>query len=211
MRKGLSGGEKKRASIGYELITEPSLLILDEPTSGLDSHTSTKIIQLLRTEAYRGAAIVATIHQPSAEIFMMFDRVIFLSDGYTIYNGPPEDCFQYMAQFGLQALTHTNPADKMAIIAAQPKTLLHQNTTITKLAKECSTQLKANQSMYLDDKALATSVLSRRFTLIEENRKVGLFKQISLLFMRNMTSACRNPLQLLAVVILGVFQSFILV
>lgn len=62
MKKGLSGGEKKRASIGYELITEPSLLILDEPTSGLDSHTSTKIIQLLRSEAYRGAAIVATIH-----------------------------------------------------------------------------------------------------------------------------------------------------
>lgn len=54
-------------------------------------------------------------------------------------------------------------------------------------------------------------MLSRRFTLIEENRKVSLWTQISLLFARNMTSACRNPLQLLAVVILGVFQSFILV
>jgi len=61
-RKGLSGGEKKRTSIGYELITEPSLMILDEPTSGLDSHTSANIIQLMRTESYRGATIVATIH-----------------------------------------------------------------------------------------------------------------------------------------------------
>lgn len=93
LRKGLSGGERKRTSIGYELITEPSLMILDEPTSGLDSNTSTRIIQLLRTEAYRGMTIVATIHQPSAEIFLMFDRVIFLSDGYTIYNGPPEHVF----------------------------------------------------------------------------------------------------------------------
>ena len=96
MRKGLSGGERKRTSIGYEMITEPSLMMLDEPTSGLDSHTSTKIIQLMRTEAYRGQTIIATIHQPSSEIFMMFDRVIFLSDGYTIYNGAPEFAGRYM-------------------------------------------------------------------------------------------------------------------
>jgi len=50
----------------------------------------------MRSEAYRGQTIVATIHQPSAEIFLMFDRVIFLSDGYTIYNGPPENCGAYM-------------------------------------------------------------------------------------------------------------------
>ena len=62
MRKGLSGGERKRTSIGYEMITEPSLMMLDEPTSGLDSHTATRIIQLLRTEAYRGQTIIATIH-----------------------------------------------------------------------------------------------------------------------------------------------------
>ena len=52
---------------------------------------------------------------------MMFDRVIFLSDGYTIYNGPPELAFTYMEQFGLKSLKNTNPADKMSIIAAQPK------------------------------------------------------------------------------------------
>jgi len=73
---------------------------------------------------------------------MMFDRVIFLSDGYTIYNGPPEQCFAYMMQFGLNSLTHTNPADKMSIIAAQPKKILRQDMTINKLAKECEKQHK---------------------------------------------------------------------
>ncbi len=62
MIKGLSGGEKKRTSIGYELITNPSMLILDEPTSGLDSHTAYNIIKMLKQEANRGMTVLATIH-----------------------------------------------------------------------------------------------------------------------------------------------------
>ena len=65
--------------------------------------------------------------------------------------------------------------------------------------------------MNYDEKTTATSFLSRRFTLIEEGRKVGLCRQISLLYKRNMTNACRNPLQLLAVVVLGLIQSFLLI
>jgi len=66
MKKGVSGGERKRISIGYELISNPSLLLMDEPTSGLDSSTSLRIVKILRQEAYRGMSILATIHQPSA-------------------------------------------------------------------------------------------------------------------------------------------------
>lgn len=88
--KGISGGERKRTSIGYELVTNPSILLLDEPTSGLDSHTALQIAKLLKSEARRGMTILATIHLPSSEIFHTFDRVIILSDGYTLYNGPTE-------------------------------------------------------------------------------------------------------------------------
>jgi ABC-type multidrug transport system ATPase subunit len=86
--KGLSGGERKRASIGYELVTNPRVLLLDEPTSGLDSSTAYSIGKLLRQEAERGMAILCTIHSPSSDLFQIFDRVILLSAGYTIYNGP---------------------------------------------------------------------------------------------------------------------------
>ena len=64
--RGISGGERKRASIGYELITEPSILLLDEPTSGLDSMTALRIVEMLRQEANRGMGVLCTIHQPSS-------------------------------------------------------------------------------------------------------------------------------------------------
>lgn len=211
MRKGLSGGERKRTSIGYELITDPSLLVLDEPTSGLDSHTSLNIIQLLRHEAYRGMTVICTIHQPSSEIFCLFDRAIFLSDGYTIYNGAPEMSAVYMQQFGLKELKHTNPADKMSIIAAEPRSILNPYVTIEELYNKCRQLLRNNLTLQIDEKSLAASTLSRRFTLIEETRKVGTLRQIALLFQRNMTQSCRNPLQLIAIVLLGCIQSFIFV
>ncbi len=113
---------------------------------------------------------------------MMFDRVIFLSDGHTIYNGPPEQIAGYFKQFGLKQLSHTNPADKMSIIAANPRMLLRENITIYELAKACEKQLSGNQHLRLDLKTQATSILSRRFTLIDDQRKVSACRQFSLLF-----------------------------
>lgn len=88
--KGISGGERKRTSIGYELITNPSCLLLDEPTSGLDSSTAMQVVGLLKNEARRGMSIIATIHQPSSELFHKFDRIILLADGRLIYNDKPD-------------------------------------------------------------------------------------------------------------------------
>lgn len=82
---GISGGERKRTSIGYELITDPMLLLIDEPTSGLDSTTALRIVKILKKEARLGKTVICTIHQPSAEIFNEFDRLILLQDGFQIY------------------------------------------------------------------------------------------------------------------------------
>ena len=83
LMKGISGGERKRTSIGYELITDPKLLLCDEPTSGLDSSTALRIVEMLKKEAVeQNLTVICTIHQPSAEIFQTFDRLLLLQEGY---------------------------------------------------------------------------------------------------------------------------------
>ena len=77
--KGVSGGERKRTSIGVELITDPNLIFLDEPTTGLDSFTATSVMEILKDLAMSGRTIVSTIHQPNSDIFEMFDRLMLLA------------------------------------------------------------------------------------------------------------------------------------
>ena len=73
--KGVSGGERKRTSIGVELITDPSLIVLDEPTTGLDSFTAEIVIQVLRDLAKSGRTVISTIHQPNSDVFSNFDQL----------------------------------------------------------------------------------------------------------------------------------------
>jgi len=86
--KGISGGQRKRVSIGVEIITSPALLFLDEPTSGLDSFSAQSCIQLFKQIAKQNrAAILCTIHQPSSEVFVLFDDVVFMRQGRVFYQG----------------------------------------------------------------------------------------------------------------------------
>ncbi|KAJ2080617.1 hypothetical protein H4R24_002938 [Coemansia sp. RSA 988] len=110
--RGVSGGERKRVSIGAELLTDPHLLFLDEPTSGLDSNSSEMVVELVKSIAVeRGIATLVTIHQPSAHIFNMFDKVILLSQGRVVYFGPTSSVISYFGDLGHQCPMHENPAD----------------------------------------------------------------------------------------------------
>ncbi len=85
--KGVSGGEKRRTSIAFELISDPQVIFLDEPTSGLDSLTSYIICSVLKKLANnQNKTVVMTIHQPNSEIYKLFDELLLLLDGRLIYH-----------------------------------------------------------------------------------------------------------------------------
>lgn len=92
LEKTISGGQRKRLNIALELIREPAVLFVDEPTSGLSSRDSENIMDLLKELALKGKLVFVVIHQPSSEIFKMFDKLMILDQGgYPIFNGNPVD------------------------------------------------------------------------------------------------------------------------
>lgn len=96
LQKTISGGQRKRLNIGLELLREPAVLFCDEPTSGLSSRDSENIIDLLKELALKGKLVFAVIHQPSSDIFKMFDKLLILdTGGYQIYYGNPVDAITY--------------------------------------------------------------------------------------------------------------------
>ena len=115
-QRGLSGGEKKRTSIGLEVITNPSVIFMDEPTTGLDSKSALDVAKLIKALAENGRTIISTIHQPSTDILARFDRIICLCEGRTIYDGKPLEIPQYFADLGYPPPAHTNPADHVLTI-----------------------------------------------------------------------------------------------
>ncbi len=96
LNKKISGGQRKRLNIALELIREPAILFLDEPTSGLSSRDSENILDLLKDLTLKGKLIFVVIHQPSSDIFKMFDNLLILdTGGYLIFNGNPVDSIMY--------------------------------------------------------------------------------------------------------------------
>ncbi|KAI2806146.1 ABC protein, sub ABCG [Blomia tropicalis] len=118
-----SGGQRRRVSIGLELLSYPDVLILDEPTTGLDSATCSKLVQLLQklahaTDRRQSITIVATIHQPSATVLSYFDQLYVISSmGQRIFNGSPRTLIPYLESAGIECPTYHNPADFVCELA----------------------------------------------------------------------------------------------
>lgn len=110
--KVLSGGEKKRLAFATELLTQPAILFCDEPTTGLDSYNAQKLVETLQELAVkRNTAILCTIHQPSSQLFAMFDQVIFLAEGRVAFFGDPDEAIEFFGDNGYKCPQNYNPAD----------------------------------------------------------------------------------------------------
>lgn len=107
--RGVSGGEKKRVSIGVELVSSPSLLFLDEPTTGLDSNTAFEVMKVMSDiKKSDQMTVVSILHQPSNEILDLFDQVIILSDGMIVYDGSPSNINNRVRKIGMQMPRFSN-------------------------------------------------------------------------------------------------------
>ncbi|GMH05854.1 hypothetical protein Nepgr_007694 [Nepenthes gracilis] len=115
--KGISGGERKRTSIGYEILVDPSLLLLDEPTSGLDSTSANRLLQILQGVAEGGRTIITTIHQPSSRMFHTFNKILLIAEGYPVYYGKAREAMDYFSSLSFKPEIPMNPAEFLLDLA----------------------------------------------------------------------------------------------
>jgi len=125
--RGVSGGERKRCSIGVEMLNNPSILMMDEPTSGLDSFVAAQVIEMLKEIAVKeGRTIIVSIHQPSTQVFYTFDRLLLLDDGRVVFRGPLSKLVPMFEDYHVPPPPNYNPSDYMMEIMANRRDLVDE-------------------------------------------------------------------------------------
>ncbi|ETN41227.1 uncharacterized protein HMPREF1541_03162 [Cyphellophora europaea CBS 101466] len=117
-QRGCSGGEKRRTSIGIQLLADQPVLFADEPTTGLDSTSAMGVVRCLKRLADKGQTVVMTVHQPRSEIWGIIDNIVLLARGAVVYSGPRTSCVQYFERQGHQLPSFVNPFDFIIDVAS---------------------------------------------------------------------------------------------
>lgn len=181
----ISGGQLKRVSVGQELISRPDLLLLDEPTTGLDSSCCCELLDYLKQLAItHQMLILLSIHQPSTKLFMLFDKIYFMSHhGVCIYEGRPQQAHEACEQMGLPCPGDSNPADHLMEIACHD----HGSENVESMAKQ---HAKRYEGAFEEE-------LKRMKPLYVKKPKHHFFFHSKILFHRSWRAICRDPVLML--------------
>ena len=195
--KGCSGGEKRRTSIGVQLLSNPSLLWLDEPTTGLDSTSAFQVIKTLQTLARQGRTIIVTIHQPRSEIWDLFDNVILLSRGKPAYAGSAKECLPYFAKLGHEMPPFTNPAEYLIDVVSVDNRSVEAEMAAQERVGRVIEAWRANPSSSFDEKDgshAPSTALTKSQGKERRANHTSLLQQTRVLTARTWTVTIRDPM-----------------
>ncbi|GME93454.1 unnamed protein product [[Candida] boidinii] len=208
VHKGLSGGEKRRLSIGIQMMSNPSVLFLDEPTTGLDAFNAFQLCLTLKKLAAKGKTFIISIHQPRSDIFKLFDQVLILSKGKLCYGDSGSEIINYFNNLGYFVPDMTNPADFLVdITSVDNRTPIAEEKTL-KLVKLITEEWKIKMKAIENDSQFEEKILKENDNNIrisdgEENdmeqvfEKVGktpFLRELNILVRRNLKLQFRDPL-----------------
>ncbi|XP_010007699.1 PREDICTED: ATP-binding cassette sub-family G member 2, partial [Nestor notabilis] len=171
--RGVSGGERKRTSIGMELIIDPDILFLDEPTTGLDASTANAVLLLLKRMAKQGKTVIFSIHQPRYSIFRLFDNLTLLAAGRVLYHGPTQHAMEYFQSVGYECEPYNNPADFFLDI-------INGDSTAVAMSKTSETDTESTKEHTEYDKTLAEKLAEEYFNSAYYQETQAVLESISL-------------------------------
>jgi len=197
LEKTISGGQRKRLNIGLELIREPSVMFVDEPTSGLSSRDSENIMDLLKELALKGKLIFVVIHQPSSDIFKMFDKLLILDQGgYPIYNGNPVDAIMYFKK----RINHVKSDESECHTCGNVNPEQIFNIIESKVVDEYGSQTQHRKVSPKEWNGHYLELLEKPISAVEDVheipestfKKPGMLKQLRIYFIRDVLSKLTN-------------------
>ncbi|KIV94382.1 hypothetical protein PV10_02154 [Exophiala mesophila] len=201
--RGISGGEKRRVGIACELVTSPSILFLDEPTSGLDAFNAFNVVECLVTLAKTyNRTVIFTIHQPRSNIVALFDQLVLLAKGQTVYSGPFSNCQAYFDHVGYSCPPGFNIADYLVDLtmhASMPKPIILDDVNQDFVERErdgLGTSSSSTRAVKSIASASNVSIDTHREPSIrpKQKRRISLKqKQDRQLFTRKKTSGDETP------------------
>lgn len=206
VHRGLSGGEKRRVSIGVQMLANPSVLFLDEPTTGLDASSAFQLVRTLKNLVAKGRNVVVTIHQPRSEIWGLFDNLIILSKGTPVYSGPMVECLPWFESQGFQMPAFVNPAEHVIDLAAvdnrTPELEADSMARVERLKVAWAAESESHFSA-VDAEVTATGGLSigRR-----NNRATSFTRQIQVMTSRTLKTTYRDPMGMVAAIMQAAFM-----
>lgn len=192
--KGCSGGEKRRTSIGVQLLSNPSMLFCDEPTTGLDATSAFQIIRTLKRLAQDGRTVIVSIHAPRSEIWSLFDNVILLARGSALYSGPVDESLPHFEKQGHTIPPFVNPAEFLIDLAAIDNRTEDSETASYNRVEHLRVVWRQQEQSRTDEGEKKTAA----FPILDDQagamRKVSFRRQLHVLTSRTFVTTIRDPM-----------------